>query len=207
MALDTFANLKTQIIDFSHRNDISDKIEDFIVLAEEAMYANPDFPLQLRQMEARAEATTNTTRFLALPDGFITMRRLKLNIGGESSDVKYMAPDQMRIVGASGQPRFFTVTSQLEFDRVPDSNYTVDMQYSAIPTPLSSTNTTNVVLTNHPSAYLYGALWAAFGWANDDAQEAKYLAKFLGIINGINKRYKQGRYGPAPIMRIEGATP
>lgn len=207
MALANYSDLKTQIIDFSHRNDIASKIDDFIVLAEEAMYANPNFPLQLRQMEARAEATMNATRFLALPDGFITMRRLKLNIGSESCDVRYVAPDQMRIYGASGQPRYFTVTSQLEFDRVPDSAYTVDMQYSAIPTALSSSNTTNVVLTNHPSAYLYGALWAAFGWANDDQQEAKYLAKFLGIIEGINKKYKQGRYGPAPAMRIEGATP
>lgn len=207
MALDTFDNLKASIIDFSHRNDIANKVEDFIVLAEEAMYANPDFPLQLRQMETRAEAVTGSDRFLALPDGFITMRRLKLNIGGGSCDVQYMAPDQMFIQSASGQPKFFTVTSQLEFDRVPDSEYTVDMQYSAIPSPLSSTNTTNIVLTNHPSAYLYGSLWALFGWANDDVQEAKYLTKFLGIIAGINKRYKQGRFGPAPKMRIEGATP
>ncbi|MBL4753777.1 MAG: hypothetical protein JKY52_09330 [Flavobacteriales bacterium] len=207
MALDTFANLKTQIIDFSHRGDISNRIDDFIVLAEEAMYANPDFPLQLRQMETRAEATTGPTRFLALPDGFITMRRLKLNIGGGSCDVQYMAPDQMAIQSASGQPRFFTVTSQLEFDRVPDSTYTVDMQYSAIPTPLSAANPTNIVLTNHPSAYLYGALTALFGWANDTENEANYQRKFFGIIQGINKRYKQGRYGPAPKMRIEGATP
>jgi len=207
MALNTFSDLKASIIDYSHRNDVASKIEDFILLAEEAMYANPDFPLQLRQMETRAEATTGADRFLALPDGFITMRRLKLNISGESCDVQYMAPDQMFIQGASGRPKFFTVTSQLEFDRVPDSTYTVDMQYSAIPTPLSSANTTNIVLENHPSAYLYGALWALFGWANDDAQEAKYLVKFLGIIAGINKRYKKGRYGPAPKMRIEGATP
>lgn len=206
MALDTFSNLKASIIDYSHREDIANKVDDFIVLAEEAMYANPQFPLQLRQMETRAEATTNG-RFLALPTGFITMRRLKLNIGGDSCDVRYKAPDQMIIQGTSGQPKFFTVTSQLEFDRVPDSNYTIDMQYSAIPTALSSSNTTNVVLTNHPSAYLYGSLWALFGWANDDAQEAKYLAKFLGIIAGINKRYKQGRYGPAPAMRTEGSTP
>ena len=207
MAIANYSDLKTQIIDFSHRNDIASKVDNFIILAEEAMYANPNFPLQLRQMEARAEATMNATRFLALPDGFITMRRLKLNIGSESCDVRYVAPDQMRIHGASGQPRYFTVTSQLEFDRVPDSTYTVDMQYSAIPTAISASNTTNVVLTNHPSAYLYGALWAAFGWANDDQQEAKYLAKFLGIVEGINKKYKQGRYGPAPAMRIEGATP
>jgi len=55
MALDTYANLKASVIDFSHRNDVSNKIDDFILLAEEAMYANPDFPLQLRQMETRSD--------------------------------------------------------------------------------------------------------------------------------------------------------
>jgi len=159
-------------------------------------------------METRSTATLSTSeRFLALPTGFITMRRLKLNLAQGDCDIKYVAPDQMIIHSGSGIPRFFTVSSQLEFDRVPDSAYTADMQFSAIPTALSSTNTTNIVLTNHPSAYLYGALWALFGWANDDAQEAKYLSKFLGIIAGINKRYKQGRYGPAPAMRTEGPTP
>lgn len=208
MALDTYLNLKAAIIDFSHRSDVADKIDDFILLAEEAMYANPDFPLQLRQMETRATATLSTSeRFLALPSGFITMRRLKLNLDQGDCDVRYVAPDQMIIRSGGGIPRFFSVSSQLEFDRVPDAEYTIDMQYFAIPTGLSSSNTTNTVLTNHPSAYLYGCLWALFGWANDDVQEAKYLAKFLGIIDGINKRYKQGRYGPAPAMRTEGPTP
>ena len=207
MALGTYSDLVAQIISFSHRSDVANKIDDFISLAEDAMFANPNFPLQLRQMEVRAEATMGATRFLALPDGYLNMRRLKLNVGSDSCDVRYKAPDQMVIRSASGQPAYFTVTSQLEFDRVPDSTYTVDMQYFATPTPLSSANTTNAILTNNPSAYLYGALWALFGWANDDAQEAKYLSKFLGIVEGINKQYRQGRHGPAPAMRIEGSTP
>jgi len=208
MALDSYSNLKDAVIDFSHRNDISDKLDDFILLAEETMFANPDFPLQLRQIETRATATTSTTdQFLALPDGFLTMRRLKLVLSGYDADVRFQAPEQMQTVGSSGIPAFFTVTSQIEFDRVTDSDYTVEMQYTAIPTGLSSSNTTNVILDNHPAVYLYGCLWALFGWANDDAQEAKYLAKFIGQIQGINKQYKLGRYGPGMAMRIEGSTP
>jgi len=208
MPLTTYSELKANIISHSHRNDVADKIDDFLKLAEDFMFANPDFPLQLRQMETRATASVSaSSRFLALPDGFLTMRRLKLNLSQGDCDVRFVAPDQMIIHSTSGIPRFYTVSSQLEFDRTPDSAYTIEMQYTAIPTPLSASNTTNAILTNNPSAYLYGALTALFGWANDDVQEARYLAKFQGVIAGINKQYKQGRYGSAPVMRIEGATP
>ena len=208
MALNSYSNLKDAVQDFSHRNDVADKLDDFILLAEDTMFANPDFPIQLRQIETRATATTSTAdQFLSLPSGYIAMRRLKLILSGYDADIRYQAPEQMQTVGASGIPAYFTVTSQIEFDRVTDAEYTVEMQYSAKPTGLSSSNTTNVILDNHPSVYLYGCLWALFGWANDDAQEAKYLAKFIGQIQGINKQYKLGRYGPAMAMRIEGSTP
>lgn len=208
MALDSYSNLQSAVIEWSHREDVVDKLDDFIQIAEEAMFANPMFPLQLRQMETRATATASTSsRFLALPTGFINMRRLKLNLSGGDCDVKYRAPDQMVLVGSSGIPSFFTVTSQIEFDRVPDSDYTVDMQYFAKPTGLSASNTTNIILDNHATVYLYGCLWALAEWSNDHELEARYLSRFLGVIEGINKQYKSGRYGPAPVMRIEGATP
>ena len=208
MALDTYNNLKAAVQDWAHRDDVADKMDDFIQIAEEGMFANPLFPLQLRQMETRSTATTSTTdQFMALPDGFINMRRLKITLAGGDCDVKYRAPDQMRATNGPGLPGFFTVTSQLEFDRVPDSEYTVEMQYFAKPTRLSAANPTNTILDKHATAYLYGCLWALAEWSNDDQQETKYLARFLGVIEGINKEYKAGRYGPAPVMRIEGATP
>lgn len=208
MALANYSDLKAAIQDFSHREDVSTRIDDFIKLAEEAMFSNPDFPLHLRQMETRSTASASTSdRFVALPTGYLSMRRLKLNLSQGDCDVRYVAPDQMIIKSTSGIPRFFTVTSQVEFDRVPDSAYTVEMQHTAIPTGISSSNTTNDILTNHPGAYLYGSLWALYGWANDSTQEQKYLDKFLGIIAGINKRYNIGRHGPAPAMRTEGSTP
>ena len=208
MALNNYSNLKASIISWSHRDDVTTLIDDFILIAEEAMFAHPDFPLQLRQMEARATASASTSsRFLALPDRFINMRRLKINAAGGDCDVVFLTPEQMPLSGTSGQPRFFSVTSQIEFDRQPDSAYTVEMQYFAAPLPLDATNSTNDVLTNHPTVYLYGALWALSGWAGDMEKEAMYLNKFTMAIRGANKEFKQGRYGPAPKIRIEGPTP
>jgi len=51
MALDTYSNLKASVIAFSGRDDLSSQMDDFISLAEEAIYFNDVFPLRLQSME------------------------------------------------------------------------------------------------------------------------------------------------------------
>ena len=204
MALDTYANLKASIQDWSHRSDVTALVDDFIDLAEEEMFKY----LELKDMEARANPTTEpTTRFVALPTGYIKPRRMKLTISGNSVDIRYATPESMQIVNSSGKPKFFTVTSQIEFDRVPDGSYTTEFQYYKKLTALSSGNTTNAVLTDFPSIYLFGGLWALNLWAADEDKAEFYYAKFRQAISSANEQHKKGRYGPAPTLKVEGPTP
>jgi len=207
MALDTFDNLKLQIINWSHRDDIDQEIDDFIDLAETEMYSNTEEVLKIRGQELRDATATTSGKFLALPAGYQSMRSIRLEINNSGSNLRYRAPEQMIVHDTSGLPQFFTVTDQIEFDRVPDAAYTVIFQYMAIPTPLSTLNQTNAVLTDHPNIYLFGALWALNEFAEEDQKALKYYGRFINAIRGANKKDKQGRYGPAPAMRIEGATP
>ena len=93
MALDTYANLKASIKNWSHRNDLDDLIiDDFIDLAEQDMYHNSQAHLMIRCMEKRATADLRTdSRFIVLPTGFINMRRLKLNLAQGDNDIRFMA--------------------------------------------------------------------------------------------------------------------
>jgi len=209
MAINTYENLKASIRAWSKRADAKDAIiDDMINLAEEEMFGNPQSPLRLNAMDTRATAAVSaSSRFLALPDRFIGMRRLKLNLSQGNTDIKYMAPDQLNLQGASGIPRFFSVTSQLEFDRTPDSAYTIEMQYWAKPTALSDSNTTNTVLTNFPSIYVYGAQWALWLYYSEEEKASFYYNLFINAIKGANKLDKGARYGPAPFIRMEGVTP
>ena len=209
MALNSYTNLKDAIRTWSKRKDAVDALmDDFILIAEEEMYSNPENPLRLNAMDTRSTASTSTTsRFLALPTGFLQMRRLKLNLTQGDCDVRYMAPDQLNLQGVSGIPRFFTVTSQLEFDRTTDSAYTVEMQFWAKPTALSSTNAANTVLTNFPTIYLYGCLWALWMYFKEEELSEFYYNKFMNGVKGANKGDKTGRYGSAPRIRLEGVTP
>ena len=212
MALDNFDNLKASIVAWSKRSDISNLTDDFILIAESEMYNNESAPLRIRAMEARATAPVSiSSRFLALPDSFLQMRRLKLNspfgTSTNDTDLTFYAPEQMPLSGLTQIPQFFTVTTQLEFDSTPDQAYTIEMQYLNKLTALSDAATTNFILTNYPTIYLYGSLWALFQYSMEQDVAEYYYQKFLTAIQGANATDQAGRYGAAPMVRMEGYTP
>lgn len=203
MAISTYDDLVKSITTWGHRDDLDTLIPDFIVLAETEMYGNQIEPLKIRDMESIQTALTSTGRFLSLPDGFEYTRstRLVVNDGGE---IRYQSPEQMNRRPDTGKPQFFTVVgNEIEFDRVPDTDYTIEVQIFSKPTPLSTLNQTNSVLTKYPSIYLYGALTQLFIHSMDDQQAQKYNQLFLNAIKGANKNEKKGRYGPAPSLNLD----
>lgn len=204
MALSTYLELKARIEGLSKRNDLGVNIDTFIDLAESDMWQN----LKVREMEARATATVNTsTRFLSLPDDFLRMRKLVLISGATQYPLLFSNPESLQVENASGRPRAFTVSGELEFDRVPDSEYTAEMHYYKDILPLDATNSTNDLLTNYPTVYLYGAMFHYAQWAHDDRMLLQYSDLFDEAMKRANKVSRKARHGPAPYMRPEGSTP
>lgn len=206
MALNNFANLKASIKQRSQRDDVSDAdLNDYVLQAESEFHTAG---LRVRAMEALSSVSASTSdRFLALPTGFLSMRAVSLVLSSGNEDVKYMPPELMAVDGTSGKPKFFTVTTRIEFDKVPDDTYTVEMRYIGRITALSDAAPTNTILTDAPNVYLFGSLWALFQEKQDIELAEYYYSKFINAINGYNRTDNRGRYGPAPKMRIEGATP
>lgn len=202
MSLSTYLGLKDAIESWSHRNDVASRLDDFIDLAEAEMLKW----VRIRDMETRATAVTSG-RYLALPTDFLEMRRIRMISGAQYFEVLSSTPEGMFITQDSGMPKLFTVTSQVEFDRTPDSAYTAEMQYYAKPAALSAINTTNSILTKYPSIYLFGSLWALYQWALQEDKAEYYYGKFLAAVQSANREDKKGRHGPAPAMRYGGATP
>ncbi len=204
MALDSYQNLKTAISNFSHRTDISDVVDDFIVLAENRI----DNSLRINSNNLRATATASTSdRFLALPTRFLKMRRFTLISDDFYHDVNFLAPDSMNIYSISGLPKYFTITNQIEFERVCDQAYSLEISYWSKLNPLSDSNTTNNVLTDHPQIYLTACLMELNYWANNDSEALKMESKFNMLVDKANEEERNNRIGPSPVMRIEGATP
>lgn len=208
MAISNYDELCKQVIDWSHRDDLGVKIPDFIQLAENAMYSNDTENLMVRSMEIISTALTSG-QYLALPDNFESARSVRFVTDDGTGEVRFQAPEQMYKYPQTGRPNFYTIVgNEIQFDRTPDSEYTIELQYYRKALPLSEDNQTNDVLTSHPSIYLYGALAQIFAYAQDDQQLVKYTQLFIAAIKGANKADKKGRYGPAPSMSLDmGMTP
>lgn len=211
MPFSNYTELKQSIVNWSKRKDIDLLVPDFIALAEDEMYNPPSGrePLKLKQLEKTSTATTNTTdRFIATPDDFASIRNSRIDVVNESDFFEYRSPEQLKRYDDTGRPCFFTVIgTQIEFDRVPDEELTIEIQYFSKDDALTEASPTNLVLTNHPNVYLYGALHQLFLYSVDAEQAANYQAKFNGAILGANKADKDGRFGPSPVMKVRGSTP
>ena len=105
------------------------------------------------------------------------------------------------------RPTEYTITEQIEFNATPDSTYGYELRYYKSLTGLSSSNTTNAVLTRFPKIYLFGGLAYLHKWAEDDAQATVYYNQFLAAIDQANRSDKKGRYPSGKSMKVEGSTP
>lgn len=204
MTISTYATLKAAIINYSKRDDLSNELDTFIDIAEARLNAD----LRIRENEERATATMSaSSRFLALPTGFLQMRRIDLISGSNTYQLQFITPDAMQVRNAAGRPAEFTVTSQLEFDRTPDSAYTLEMSYYRGVTALSSSNTTNDILTKYPMLYLYACVAEAHRFGRDEDSANIYDNFYEAALVKAIRTDRRGRVGPGARMRTQGSTP
>ncbi len=169
MALSTYSELKSSIANFLNRSDLTTEIQDDFIKLTEA-----DFNSKLRVRKMIAQSTlTIDSETEALPTGFLQVRDFYILSGSTKYPLRYMTPSQMdQVKGTSvtGIPQAYTILGDtFRFTPKPDSTYTGYINYYKKFDALSDTNTTNFILTDHPSIYLYGSLFHA--------------ANFLGGVN------------------------
>jgi hypothetical protein len=170
MALTTYSELKTSIGDWLNRADLTNVIPDFISLAE----AQIERTLRTRQMIVRANASFSA-EYGAVPADFLETKSLKLTNTNPITPLQFQTVDVMDNIAsqrvASGRPQYFSIVGgQIRLLPVPDSTYTTELIYYAKLSKLSSTTTTNWLLTQAPDVYLYGALLQAAPYLQDDAR-------------------------------------
>lgn len=183
MALTTYAELKTSIGDWLNRTDLTSAIPDFISLAEAQIERN----LRTRQMLSRSTATIDT-EYAAVPSDFLETKSFKLNTN-PPTPLQFETIDSLDslsvIYRTATTPAYFSVVGgQFRFLPVPDTSYTGELAYYAKLSKLSSTNTTNWLLTAAPDIYLYGSLMQAAPYLQDDARITTWAALYK---NGLEE--------------------
>lgn len=214
MAITTYEELKSAIVDWSARDNFSSKADEFIDLCE-AMFRRPySHPTQNRIGGLRANKTRTTgtltsgTNSLSLPSDYLELDRLELT--ATALKLEWLSPDAMvnysRI--GSGQPRFFTIEDTIVFDVTPDDSYAYGISYWPQPAALSSSNTTNWVLTNYPDVYLAGCMYWACRYKKDLEEASTWAQQYKDTVSMASMAYDRGRVSRGSISIVsDGATP
>ena len=195
MSFGSYDELCKTIIDWSKSLDVGQIVDECIVLAEKDMLSPPSGaePLNLASQDMISTIAT-VERKLSLPKGFQKMRRVRIN-DGLSEDLKFSAPNQLNIKPTSGRPTYYTLRGEtIEFDRVPDSEYEIEISYFADFPPLTKENQNNRVLEKFPKLYLYGALYHAMNYREENERAQIYSQQFLAAIEAANRTDKRGRF-------------
>ncbi len=201
MALSNYAELKDEIIEWLDRDDLTTKVDTFIRLAESRHRRE----VRIRNMLTRTSLTA-VTRYTSLPTGYLEAKTFRL-LTDPVTVLTSLTLHEMnnRRSESTGKPLFFTVHSQIEFDRVPDVAYNGEIIYYQELSPLSATNTTNTLLTVAPDIYLYSALAASAPFLMNDERIATWNSLYVDAKDSI-ALLDNKPIGPVA-SQVSGATP
>ncbi len=208
MTISTYTNLKQEVEDWSHRTDLTSKMDTFCQFAEQIINYGYDRNgrviqgLRSKEMEKRESQSFNAT-FFALPTDYIELIALEIEHGGRRNPLRQVSP---QILDSSysvttGSPRAYTIQNgEIEFRPgiEASSPYTGELTYYAeVPTLVS--NSTNDVLSATPMIYLGGMMLALSLYAQDEEQTEVWFGMLSSAMKGANKN--KGKY-VLPQVRI-----
>ena len=194
MAISNYSELKTAVANWLDRDDLTDRIPEFIALAE----ARFNRVLRIRAMESKQTASTVAgQQNLALPARFVQMRNVQINTT-PVTPMQYVTPEIFdRLYGgsSSGTPKFYTViANELQLGPTPDSVQTIEMLFYETFQALSDANPTNWVITNAPDIYLYGSLMEAEPFIMNDARLPLWATGFQTAVGDIQEQDNKDRH-------------
>jgi hypothetical protein len=200
MAIATYTDLQASIASFLARSDLTAQIPDFIALAEGRMSRE----LETRSQEKRSTATlTAGDEYISLPTDMREVREVKLNTS-PITVLKYYSPvalDEQYASAGNGKPKGFSIIgAEMKFRPIPDSGYQAEIVYIGSIQALSSSNTTNNILTRSPDAYLYGSLAEAYAYLLDETRAAQYMARFEKALQEIKIDEQRSHYGTGSLQ-------
>lgn len=217
MAINTYATLVSAATEWLARDQdatLIARIPDFIRLRE----AHLNRTLFVPQMETRSTTTVSTSttepEFISLPSDFQTMRRIRLSGVTGKPALKFASGtqlDEMRYGNdnVTGQPTHYTIFgSEIELWPTPNQNYTIEMVYRANIPALTSSNTTNWLLTKAPDLYLYGVLMESAPYIKEDGRLQTWALGYSTALDGLNSLGFRQSFdsGPSDIT-LPGNTP
>ena len=194
MAIGNYSELQTAVANWLDRDDLTDRIPEFISLAE----ARFNRVLRLRSMEDKQTASTVAAqRNYALPGGYIQMRNFQLNTD-PLTPLSYVTPeiyDRLWGGSTSGTPNFYTILAdEVSLGPIPASILTMEMLFYKTFTNLTALAPTNWLLTNAPDIYLYGTMLEAEPFIMNDERVPLWSQGFAQAVADLQEQDNKDRH-------------
>jgi len=197
MAITTYSELQASISDWLNRSDLTSQIPDFIALAE----ADMDRRIRHWRMERRSTALLDT-QYSALPNDFIEPVRLSITSGDtyklEAESQAQLLDRRAQASNATGLPKYYALTGgTIEVFPTPSDDYTLEMLYVSKLEPLTSSNTSNWILTYYPDCYLYGTLLHSAPFLEQDQRLTVWSALYEQSLQSVNNENNNAKFSGA----------
>lgn len=187
MSVATYAELKTAIENWVDDSSITSQLGDFISLAESTL--KHDKKTRFLAGEIRATASTVAgSQYLAVPTGFQRIKRMHI-VADPQKNITVVSRSELNnhYTSSTGTPSYVAIVGdEFEFNRIPDSVYTIEIVSDKF-TALSDSNTTNEIFPSYVDLYLYGALIHAALFVKDtDLYNMANAEYSKAIVNAKN---------------------
>lgn len=189
-----------------NRTDLTDRIPEFIALAEARLKRDK----RLREI---LTVDFNASEDYSLPSGFKSPVSLYHDGAQQYGRIAMVSPAELSERklrhGDTGVPRFSAVIATsagrtLRFAPEPDATYGLRMVYEAGVDALSDSNTTNWLLDIAPDLYLWASLSAAEGYLQEDSRVQLWKQEYDQAAEEFKMDRKRTEHGGplAPRPRI-----
>ena len=196
-SITNYASLVSAIQDYLNRADLSAQIPMFIQFAE----ADLNTRLRTRQMIVRAVATSSL-EYVAVPADYL--EGINLQLTGETSPLRYVTLDEADII--IKEARYTSVHAYSIMDGAialvppPANDVEIEMVYYGAVPALSSSQTTNWLLTRAPDVYLYGALVHAAPYLMDDQRISVFGQFYSQRVSALNDESQKTTHSGSPLI-------
>ena len=201
MAINTYSTLQTAVANWLDRDDLADRVPEFISLAE----ATFNRFLRIRAMETTlADTTPSGSKEDPLPTGYLQMREIHLTTSPIVS-LAYITPEIMyriRSGSVTGKPTNYSILGDnILFGPTPDGAYDYSITYYKAFTALSDAAPTNWLITNAPDLYLYGTLLQAEPFLMNDERVPLWERGVRQVISDLQQQDDKDRHSGSE-MRV-----
>ena len=190
MAITTYAELKTAVANWIHRDDLTAYVDDIITLGEKRILRE----VKTRDMEAALNLTISNG-VATIPSDYVSIKHARVD-GSPSQPLGSVTASQLYtqfpLRSGSGKPQKIAVDQgSFIFGPYPDSNYTIlGTYYKRLP---ALSTGVNALFTANPDLYLAAALGEALAFNANDKRLAVWEAKYQSIKEALNTEDENSR--------------